>query len=412
MYAGTAIRMAQIMRLNKEYHQSHSLKEQEIRRRTLWACIMFDKLLAYFLAKPQTISMANVSIALPGTDASLAYQEATRGLTLENLPFFVEYPSEIGILPYFIKTLSLWSEIVDFNVCNRRFVDKLPPTDITSSFSQRHQNMEGWEASLPPSLQWTPQNYANHASLGQGRDFVAMHFLIRSAFCVAHQSYLPQLDGFSILLDAVDAAGLSLLHREPVLISTCVSNSLALGAATEEMFYSCEKARSHLRSTWVAAALLTASNTYMWIQYANDPEYSSAEVVDQARRLFDLVLTLVTEWAAEWKSARVWLQTLKAMQAMYRAAYLGEMDEPSLDQPSRPASPSEEEGRETAAPFRPKPGDGYPSLDNISHLLASLRFLTNDTSADPKLLHSVWKRFANGWPQDLVTGLTEDLRRT
>lgn len=46
MYVGTAIRMAQIMRLNKDYHQKHSLREQEIRRRVYWACLILDRALA------------------------------------------------------------------------------------------------------------------------------------------------------------------------------------------------------------------------------------------------------------------------------------------------------------------------------------------------------------------------------
>lgn len=68
MYAGAAIRMAQIVRLNKEYHQSHSLKDQETRRRTFWAFVLVDKLLAY--------------------------------LTLRSIESFARFPSDVGILPY------------------------------------------------------------------------------------------------------------------------------------------------------------------------------------------------------------------------------------------------------------------------------------------------------------------------
>lgn len=93
MYAGTAIRMAQIMRLNKEYHSSHPEQEREIRRRTFWACLQIDRLLAFSLVKPRTLSLRNVNISLPGNDISLAYGEKTRGVTLDTLATFDGNPS-------------------------------------------------------------------------------------------------------------------------------------------------------------------------------------------------------------------------------------------------------------------------------------------------------------------------------
>lgn len=412
MYAGTAIRMAQVMRLNQDYHQTHSLKDQEIRRRTFWACLMADKLLAYFLTKPCTMSLVNVAVALPSTDASLAYQETTRGLTLSNLSSFSGYPSEIGILPYFIKTITLWSDIVDINVCHSRFVAKtLPPTDPASSFFQRHQDMQDWEAALPTGFIWNRQNHANHSGLGQGREFVAMHVLIRSSFCVAHQAYLPQLDGSSVLIDIVDAVGWSLLHREPALLAKCVTNALSVGKMLSKLMAESVKIVAELQSVWVASALLSVSNVFLWLQYANDPDYADEDTVESARRYFSLVTSLLLSWTSSWKAARQWLKALKGMEAMYRAAYLGQIEEEEfvLDNPGAGTSASEGEDEQEAGvtpSFRPRAGDGYPPLAAIPNLYASLRFLASDTSAEPKRLQSVWMRFASGWTHnDLVTGM-------
>lgn len=398
MYAGTAIRMAQIMRLNKEYHQAHTLKEQEIRRRTFWACLLFDKLLACFLSKPPTISLVNVAVALPGTDASLAYQEVTRGLTLDNLVSFTGYPSEIGIMPYFIKTVCLWSNIVDFNVCNRRFVEKKPPTDPTSSFYQRHQEIQDWVASLPPGLLWSTENYRSHSALGHGREFIAMHCVIYSSFCVAHQQYLPQLDGSSILLDSVDAAGWSLLRREPILLLTCVTNALRVGEVITRLSEADARSRSELQCVWVAASVLSVSNILLWIQYANDPEYGNVEMVDRAQKYFSLFLTMLSSWSTHWAAAQTWLDILKKMHAMYKGAYLGEFDRSVLDEPSATSAVEEED----PTGFRPQPGDGYLSSAQVQNLYTCLRFLTLDTTAKPKMLQSVWMGFASGWTHDLT----------
>src|SRR5699024_7868040 len=71
LFAGTAIRMAEVMRLNKDFHQKHSPKDQEIRRRTFWACLLFDRALAYFLAKHRAVNLENVDIPVPDSDLSL-----------------------------------------------------------------------------------------------------------------------------------------------------------------------------------------------------------------------------------------------------------------------------------------------------------------------------------------------------
>lgn len=109
--------MAQVMHLNKEYHQRHSEQEREIRRRTFWACLQVDRLLAFFLAKPHTLSLGHATIALPSNNVPLAYGEATRGLTLDNLENFSGAPSDIGLLPYLLKSLCVWSGLADFYVC-------------------------------------------------------------------------------------------------------------------------------------------------------------------------------------------------------------------------------------------------------------------------------------------------------
>lgn len=391
------------MRLNKEYHQSHSLKEQEIRRRTFWACVFMDKLLAYFLTKPITIYGVNVATALPGTDASLAYQEPTRGLTLQSISSFAGFPSEIGMLPYLIKTIWLWSDITDLNVCNHRFVDKIAPTDPLSPFSLRHESLKAWTLALPQSLQWSPENYLNHAGVGHGKEFVAIHFLIRSSFCITHQSYLPQLDGSSILVDTVDAAGWSLLHREPELVETCVVNALETSRMLAYLVDATAKSHADLLTVWVAASLFTVSNTLLWIQYANDAQYGNLKMIGEAEKSFGLILTVMSQWEDQWKAVGQWLSTLRAMRAMYRAAYLGEVDQTVLNDLAVPSSDTD--GR---SKFRPRPGDGYLSLDAIPTMYESLRFLASDTSAEPKMLQSVWMQFATGWPQDFVNGISGD----
>ncbi|EFY89170.1 hypothetical protein MAC_04757 [Metarhizium acridum CQMa 102] len=284
------------------------------------------------------------------------------------------------------------------NVCNHRFVYKIAPTDPASPFYQRHDEMRQWSLSLPQILQWSDDSYSNHSSLGQGKDFIAMHFLIRSASCVAHQAYLPQLDGSSILVETVDAAGWSLLHRDSGLVDVCVTNALATAEMATKLMKSGAKTRSDLQSVWVAASLFVVSNTLLWIQYSNDAHYGTATLIQEAERGFDTVLQIMSLWEGNWTAASQWLNTLRAMRAMYRAAYLGDVDQSLLAEAAVPSWSPE------SSKFRPRPGDGFLSLHAASTLSESLRFLASDTSVEPKRLQTVWTQFATGWPHDFVNG--------
>ncbi|KAJ9156256.1 Zinc finger transcription factor 1 [Pleurostoma richardsiae] len=395
LFAGTAIRMAEIMRLNKEFHQKHSLKEQEIRRRTFWACLLFDRALAYLLAKHRTINLENVSITVPGTDLSLIYQEETRGLTLSSLADY-RRPSDLGLSPYLIKTVCVWSEMADFAMYSRRHQDAYPPTDSRSMFFIRNAALQAWIDSLPPSLLWSAQSYKNQCVLGQGRPFVAMQLLLRSASCVAHQCYLPHLTIYTKLVNLVDAAGLSYLHREQTVIEACVANAFKFGEMLDHLM-SPEQGddKSLLQTIWVASSVLIVANTFLWLQYAEDDICMGQGVRQKAEHYFDLVHQLVSSWVSDWKAAGQWLVALNVMHDLYKAAYLGEVDEKILSQDSR--EPGHEDD-DSASDFRPQPGDGYPSLISLPNLQASVKFATCDTSARSISLKSIWLQLSGGWP--------------
>jgi hypothetical protein len=395
LFAGMAIRMAEAMRLNKDFHQKHSLKGQEVRRRTFWACLMFDRVLAYFLAKHRTIDIENISIPLPGTDMSLAYQEETKGVTLSDIATR-QRPSELGLGPYLIKTVCLWSDLADFATYSRRRLDRFPPTDPHSMFSIRHEALCTWVGSLHPSLRWNFENYQTQRQLGKGSSFVAMHLLLLSGSCAAHQCYLPHFTLFTKPDDLVDAAGWSYLHREPLLIDTCVSNAIKFG---EVLTYLVEGGsidnELSLQAVWVAPSVLIVANVFLWLQYTQDNVYSDDSLRQKSQSYFQTVHTLVSSWTPHWKAAERWKLSLNAMQDLYKAAYVGDINETIL---SPAATISIHSDDESAPDFRPQPGDGYPSLISLPNLPASVKFVTSDTSARFIDMQSIWLQLSGGWP--------------
>ncbi|KAH7120645.1 zinc finger transcription factor 1 [Dactylonectria macrodidyma] len=395
LFAGTAIRMAEIMRLNKDFHQKHSLKEQEVRRRVFWACVLLDRALANFLAKHRTIDLGNIEIPVPGTDISLVYQEETRGVMLSDLASY-QRPSDLGLVPYLIRSICLWSDLADFTVYSRRRMDTFPPTDPESVIYKRYSALRTWVDSLHPSLRWSIENFRSQCTLGQGRPFVSMHFVLYSAACAAHQCYLPHLAIYTQLCDLVDAAGWSYLHRDQSIIEVCVSNALKAGEMlTFLMNPEQENGLSSLQTIWVASSVLVIANTFLWIQYAQDETYSGEKIQEEAKSYFTLIQQLVSSWVPQWKAAKQWAMALDVMLALYKAAYLGEVHENILS-PHGPGSVhSDDDGSDD---FRPQPGDGYPSIISLPNLQASIKFATGDTSARLTDIQSIWLQISGDWP--------------
>lgn len=387
--------MAQMMRLNKEYQQKHSLREQETRRRTFWACFQMDRLLAFLMNKPRTISENNIGVALPSTDVSVAYGEPTRGITLGSILSNSYTPSNVGLAPYFLKTISLWSDMADMNVCHRRFIDKLPPMDPQSLFFQRSKAVTDWHGSIPLGLEWSTANYAAQCELGQGWLFVTTHLLLRSALCVAHQCYLPQMDGVSLLMDQVDAAGWPLLHREQAIISTCLYNALEIGEIIQAVI---ERGSSNGLTTelvWIACSLLPAANVFLWLCYARKDGFADEATCNRARTYFDSIQSLLSSWSSRWQIAHEWQTGLRIMEVTYRAAYLGEVPPDAEIEELSPSTHREE----VASEYKPSPGDGGPLVSGVSNLYDSLRMITTE-AASVEDMRAVWLYLAGGWSQE------------
>jgi hypothetical protein len=111
MYTGLAIRMSQALRLGREYHQKHSAREQEIRRRTMWTCFIMDHLVSPVCSRPLTLRSIKLSIQLPCPETEFEFDEISQGpvWTLETGP----NPKSFEVLPYFIKAVEYWGTMSD-----------------------------------------------------------------------------------------------------------------------------------------------------------------------------------------------------------------------------------------------------------------------------------------------------------
>lgn len=408
MYAGTAIRMAQIMRLNKEYHHMHSEQEREIRRRTFWACLQIDRVLAFYLAKPHTLAIRNIASALPGNYVSLAYGEATRNLTLEGLDTHLNFPSDIGLQPYLIKSICLWGDLADFHVCQERMASALPPTNASSRFSQLCKVLETWISNLLSTVKWSKENYSMHFELNNEDLYLGIHCLLQSAFCVAHQDYLPQTDESSILLDNFDSAGWSLIHQEPEIIAVGLKSALNIGEIVSTYLDSSKSPDRIKPSLFIALAITSSSNCLLWLQYFPEPDNVSIDR-DRAAVYFENYLEIFRQWGTVWNIGTVWLRRLKEMHSLYRLAYLGIVDNVPQSRISQESFNTAPEGC-LRDEYRPSPGDGMPP-NNFPKPMNGLLRLNGLTNLDLRAEYhsSVWMALMRGWPQNVDTTSWEEL---
>ncbi|CAG9975120.1 unnamed protein product [Clonostachys byssicola] len=395
MTTGIAIRMAQYMRLNKEYNEGVTVQMQEIRRRVFWSCWVFDRTSAYLLNKPRTLSLANVAIALPNTEAALVHHEVTKGWTLDDFHKMNARMSETGMTPYYLKAVSLWSDLADFSVCRRRLRDNLPPTEPRSAFYKLNGELSQWYNALEPTISWSVPNFEMQRHLGQGSLFLATHLLSRSAVCVGHQCYLPHLDNYTVLSGSIDAAGWSYLHREESLIEACISNALSVGeiltwAVAAQVF---QDHNDHLQRLWAAKSILSIVRSLLWIRHATDPKVSET-MQGLAVKYLDVISRLLSSWIGQWKVAKQWLSIVEALSALCNAAYLGDIDESLL----APQAPNESPDEDASKQFYPRPGNGQRSTINDPNLLSSLDLAGCDTTSKHRDLQSIWWQLTGGWP--------------
>jgi hypothetical protein len=323
MCTGLAIRMAQALRLGKEYNQRHAPKEKEIRRRTFWATYTMDQLVALSCARIPTIKKFNIAIQLPCPEAAFAYEEDFEGPNIEQILSDTDLTPQSGVLPFYIATMPVWAGMMACYANDGRARTKLPPSDPASRFYCAELAMEKWIANLPAKMQWSESNFRLHKSLGQGKIFVSMHMLLRHGLCYAHQEYLPQLDEPASLLDCFDGAGLSYHHHDPRLIETCLRNATEILDISHFLYHGSDSDRETLQSLASANAMLTAGAVKLWFQHIGSLQDGTGKATFFAKAQAQLILEILQSWK-HWKVVTTWIETLEMLARLYHAAYSGQ----------------------------------------------------------------------------------------
>ena len=211
MYVGVAIRMAQALGLGdgdkepgKIYRARHAkpvpstmspgqrIIAKEIRRRTMFSCLILDRLLGCGKDRVSTIRSEDLQIQLPCSEISFDLSEEVYTGFLKPVSG-VETARRVSdsVLGRFVRLVDLWGEISRWSFSGGRFTEDLPPWSPESTFYRLRTKLDTFYRDLPDHFKWSDSNYYKHENHQASSVYVSLHMLGAVCKIMLHREYIP-----------------------------------------------------------------------------------------------------------------------------------------------------------------------------------------------------------------------------
>lgn len=200
MYVGVAIRMAQALGLGfgdkpnpksrARVHrssvssrvsqlQSELMISKEIKRRTMFSCLILDRLLSCGKERVSTIRSEDLQIQLPCNEWAFDLNKEVKtgflkGSSSDQNPRDIEDDS---VLSRFVRLVDLWGEISDFSFAGGRLVEEHPPWDPRNRFYHLRERLDAFYRDLPSTFTLSTSNYHRHENHQASSVYVSLHML-------------------------------------------------------------------------------------------------------------------------------------------------------------------------------------------------------------------------------------------
>lgn len=214
-FGGQALRMAYALQLHRELDHDPlgqnnskaselSFTDREIRRRTMWACVLMDRYNSSGSQRPPIGNEKFLHIQLPVKESH--FQMEIPGPT-EDLDGNVPNPvpegygqlsnpkDNMGVSAYIIRAIVLWGRIVDYLNLGGKKRDPHPLWSPESGYSRLRRQIEEFSASLPSFLAFTLENLQNHAAEKVANQFLFLHMIIHQNVLFLNQFAIPLSPG-------------------------------------------------------------------------------------------------------------------------------------------------------------------------------------------------------------------------
>ncbi|KAK4143337.1 fungal-specific transcription factor domain-containing protein [Dichotomopilus funicola] len=211
MYVGVAIRMAQALGLgdgdkepNKIFRArpakptpqnmtpTQRITAKEIRRRTMFSCLILDRLLGCGKDRVSTIRSEDLQIQLPCAEVSFDLSDDVYTGFLKPLSGAeTSRPISDSVLGRFVRLVDLWGEISKWSFSGGRFTEAHPPWSREATFFRLREKLEEFYENLPDHFRWSDSNYYKHENHQASSVYVSLHMLGAVCRIMLHREYIP-----------------------------------------------------------------------------------------------------------------------------------------------------------------------------------------------------------------------------
>ncbi|KAF9895363.1 hypothetical protein FE257_000267 [Aspergillus nanangensis] len=214
-FGGQALRMAYALQLHRELDHDPllsnneaasqlSFTDREIRRRTMWACLLMDRYNSSGSQRPPIGNEKFLQIQLPIKESHFQMEipgptEDLDGNILNPVPEDVGQLSDaaenMGVSAYIIRAVVIWGRIVDYLNLGGKRKDTHPLWSPESGYTRLKRQIEEFSASLPSSLAFTYENLQIHAADRIANQFLFLHIIIHQNMLFLNQFAIPLSPG-------------------------------------------------------------------------------------------------------------------------------------------------------------------------------------------------------------------------
>ncbi|KAJ5551409.1 hypothetical protein N7461_006107 [Penicillium sp. DV-2018c] len=215
-FGGQALRMAYALQLHQELEQDPllsqkngkgsqlSFTDQEIRRRTMWACFLMDRYNSSGSQRPPIGNEKFLQIQLPIKETHFQMEipgptEDLDGDVLNPAPEdagqLTNAKENMGVSAYVIRAIVIWGRLVDYLNLGGKRKDPHPLWHPESVYMLLKRQIEEFSASLPASLVFTYENLQIHAAEKTANQFIFLHIIIHQNMLFLNQFAIPLSPG-------------------------------------------------------------------------------------------------------------------------------------------------------------------------------------------------------------------------
>lgn len=173
-----------------------SFIDREVRRRTMWACYMMDRLNSSGTDRPSFIKEECVRIPLPVKEKNFQLdmpastenlQGEVPGALAPEEGQKIDVKGNIGVAAYIVKAISIWGRVMSHLNQGGKDIDVKPIWDAESDYMMLLKEAEGLANSLPEELVYDLDNRRLHEAESMVNQFVFLHIAIQQNILFLHR---------------------------------------------------------------------------------------------------------------------------------------------------------------------------------------------------------------------------------